>query len=75
MRPLSRWASRASTSIALWIKKGGASPCFKSFQTAERTLEGIEAMNMMSKGQVKRLSGSVAMGQEMFVASLFQKAA
>ena len=32
-------------------------------------------MNVMSKGQVKRLSGSVAMGQEMFVASLFQKAA
>lgn len=56
-------------------KKVRASQCFKSFHTAERTLEGIEAMNMMRKGQVKRLNGSDAMGQEMFVASLFQKAA
>ncbi|HEY0322154.1 MAG TPA: IS6 family transposase [Pyrinomonadaceae bacterium] len=36
-------------------KKVRASQCFKSFQTAERTLEGIEALNMMRKGQVKRL--------------------
>jgi transposase-like protein len=56
-------------------KKVRASQCFKSFHTAERTLEGIEAMNMVRKGQVKRLSGSDVMGQEMFVASLFQKAA
>jgi transposase-like protein len=33
---------------------------FKSFRTAERTLEGIEAMNMVRKGQVKRLAGSDA---------------
>jgi hypothetical protein len=39
------------------------------------TLEGIEAMNMIRKGQVKRLSGSDARGQAMFVASLFQIAA
>lgn len=56
-------------------KKIRDSQCFKSFHTAERTLEGTEAMNMMRKGQVKRLSGSDAMGQEIFVASLFQKAA
>jgi transposase-like protein len=31
-------------------KKVRASQCFKSFHTAERTLEGIEAMNMMRKG-------------------------
>lgn len=35
-------------------KKVRASQCFKRFYTAERTLEGIEAVNMMSKGQVKR---------------------
>ena len=29
--------------------------CFRSFRTAERTLEGVEAMHMMSKGQVKRI--------------------
>jgi len=33
-------------------KKVRASQCFKSFHTAERTLEGIEAMNMMRKGSV-----------------------
>jgi transposase-like protein len=56
-------------------KKVRASQCFKSFHTAERTLEGIEAIHMMRKGQVKRLSGSDAMGQAKFVASLFQIAA
>jgi transposase, IS6 family len=56
-------------------KKVRASQCFKSFHTAERTLEGIEAMNMMRKGQVKRLAGSDARGQAKFVASLFQMAA
>ena len=56
-------------------KKVRASQCFKSFHTAERTLEGIEAMNMMRKGPVKRLAGSGAQGQAKFVASLFQMAA
>lgn len=35
-------------------KKVRASQCSKRFHTAERTLEGIEAVNMMRKGQVKR---------------------
>jgi IS6 family transposase len=52
-------------------KKVRASQCFKSFHTAERTLEGIEAMNMMRKGQVKRLAGNDAQGTATFVASLF----
>jgi len=56
-------------------KKVRASQCFKSFHTAERTLAGIEAVNMMRKGQVKRLSGNDAMGHAKFVASLFQIAA
>jgi transposase-like protein len=56
-------------------KKVRASQCFKSFHTAERTLEGIEAMHMMRKGQVKRLSGTNARGQAKFVASLFRIAA
>ncbi len=29
--------------------------CFHSFHIAERTIEGIEALRMMHKGQVKRL--------------------
>jgi transposase-like protein len=56
-------------------KKVRASQCFKSFHTAERTLEGIEAVNMIRKGQVKRLDRSDAMGQAKFVLGLFQIAA
>jgi IS6 family transposase len=56
-------------------KKVRASQCFKTFHTAERTLEGIEAINMMRKGQVKRLSGVDIQGQVKFIASLFQIAA
>ena len=56
-------------------KKARASQCFKRFHTAERTLEGIESINMMRKGQVKRLAGSDARGQAAFVASLFGIAA
>jgi transposase-like protein len=28
--------------------------CFRSFHTAERTLDGVEALHMMGKGHVKR---------------------
>jgi IS6 family transposase len=56
-------------------KKVRASQCFKSFHTAERTLEGIEAVNMIRKGQVKRLARNDIQGQVKFVASLFQFAA
>jgi transposase-like protein len=56
-------------------KKVRSSQCFKSFHTAERTLEDIESMNMMRKGQVKRLSGSDARDQAKFVLNLFQAAA
>jgi transposase-like protein len=49
--------------------------CLKSFHTAERTLEGIEAVNMMRKGQVKRLDRSDITGQAKFVEGLFQLAA
>ncbi len=40
-----------------------AMQAFRSFHTAERTIEGVEALHMMRKGQVKRLSGNDAMGQ------------
>ena len=56
-------------------KKVRSSQGFKRFHTAERTLEGIEAMNMMRKGQVKRLDGRDAVGQARFVESLFGVAA
>ena len=56
-------------------KKVRASRCFNSFHTAERTLEGIEAVNMMRTGQVKRLAGIDAQGQVKFMESLFGVAA
>jgi transposase-like protein len=52
-----------------------AAQCFRSFHTAERTLEGIESLHMLRKGQVKRLNGRDAVGQAKFVASLFGVAA
>jgi len=38
-------------------------------------LEGIEALHMMRKGQVKRLEDRDAAGQAKFVESLFELAA
>ena len=52
-----------------------AMQCFRTFHTAERTLEGVEALHMMRKGQVKRLDGRDAQGQAKFVGSLFGIAA
>jgi transposase-like protein len=52
-----------------------AAQCFRSFNTAERTLEGVEALHMMRKGQVKRISGEDVVGQVKFVESLFGIAA
>lgn len=52
-----------------------AMQCFRSFHTAERAIEGIEAMHVMRKGQVKRLDGRDAIGQAEFVQSLFGVAA
>lgn len=52
-----------------------AMQCFRSFYTAERTIEGIEAMHMLRKGQVKRLDRNDAVGQARFVESLFGIAA
>jgi IS6 family transposase len=52
-----------------------AMQCFRSFHTAERTLEGVEAMHMIRKGQVKRLDRRDSIGQTKFVESLFGVAA
>lgn len=49
--------------------------CFRSFHTAERTLEGVESLHMMRKGQVKRLDGRDSVGQAKFVQGLFGLAA
>ena len=58
------------------IRRGWrALQCFRSFHTAERTLEGIESLHMMRKGQVKRLDDRDSVGQAKFVESLFGVAA
>jgi len=66
---------RNSSPFKFVKKKVQAAQCFKTFHTSERTLEGIEAVDMMRKCQVKRLSGNDARGQAKFVASLFGIAA
>jgi transposase-like protein len=48
-----------------------ACQCFRSFSASERVIEGVEALHMMRKGQVKRLDGRDLMGQAKFVGSLF----
>jgi len=48
-----------------------AMQCFRSYHTAERTLEGVEGLRMLRKGQVKRLDGRDAQGQARFVEGLF----
>ncbi len=49
--------------------------CFGSFQTAERTLEGVEAAHMIRQGQIQRLDGRDSWGQAKFIESLFGIAA
>jgi transposase-like protein len=48
---------------------------FHSFPIAERALEGVEAMHMLSKGQVKRVGSRNAVGRAKFVENLFGVAA
>jgi IS6 family transposase len=56
-------------------KRWRAMQCFRTFPTAERALEGFEALHILRKGQVKRLDGRDAVGQAQFIASLFGVAA
>lgn len=44
---------------------------FKSFHSARRTLSGIEAMNMIRKGQVKRISKGDSVAQARFIEKIF----
>jgi len=50
----------------MWLAKG-----YGSFQSAWRTLQGIETMHMINKGRVRWLLKGDATGQAYFVASLF----
>ncbi|MGG6265581.1 IS6 family transposase [Leptolyngbya sp. AN03gr2] len=48
---------------------------FKSFNSARRTLSGIEAMSMSRKGQVKRVSQGNSVCQMRFIEELFEVSA
>lgn len=47
-----------SKAFAASVKEVRAAQCFRAFHITERSLEDIEALHMMTKGQVKRLAGS-----------------
>jgi transposase-like protein len=48
---------------------------FKSFNSARRTLSGIEAMNMIRKGQVKEVKQGDGVSQAKFIELIFGIAA
>ncbi|MBD3887363.1 DDE-type integrase/transposase/recombinase [Phormidium tenue FACHB-886] len=45
---------------------------FKTFNTARRTLSGIEAMNMVGKGEVKGIKQGDSVSQAKFIESIFE---
>jgi len=54
----------------VWLAKG-----YGSFQSAWRTLEGIETVQMIRKGRVRWLAKGDAVGQALFIGELFGLAA
>ena len=52
-------------------KRVGLAKGYGSFQSAWRTLQGIETMHMISKGRVRWLAKGDAVGQAHFIATLF----
>ena len=54
----------------VWLAKG-----YGTFRSAWRTLQGIEAVNMIRKGRVKWLAKEDAVGQAFFIGQLFGLAA
>jgi IS6 family transposase len=54
----------------VWLTKG-----YGSFASASRTLQGIEAVNMIRRGRVKWLAKGDAVGQALFIGQLFGLAA
>ena len=48
---------------------------FGSFNTARRTIQGYEAMNMIRKGQIKDIEKGDVLGQISFINEIFGVAA
>jgi len=45
---------------------------FREFQAARRTIQGYEAINILRKGQVRRVSGKDVGRQNRFIDRLFE---
>lgn len=56
-----------------WLVKPGMG--FKSFNTARRTIKGYETMNMLRKGQVKKVEKGAVKERAKFIAEIFGVAA
>jgi transposase-like protein len=54
----------------VWLAKG-----YGSFQSAWRTLQGIETVHMIRKGRVRWLANDDGLGQALFITDLFGIAA
>jgi IS6 family transposase len=54
----------------VWLAKG-----YSSFQSAWRTLQGIETVHMIRKGRVRWMAKGDAIGQALFIVRLFGLAA
>jgi IS6 family transposase len=50
----------------VWLAKG-----YGSFQSAWRTLQGIETVHMIRKGRVRWLAKEDPLGQALFISELF----
>ena len=50
----------------VWLAKG-----YGSFQSAWRTIQGIETVHMIQKGRVRWLAKGDAVGQALFITGLF----
>jgi transposase-like protein len=53
-----------------WLAEG-----YGSFQSAWRTLEGIETMNMILKGRVRRVAKGNVVAEAQFIVTIFAIAA
>jgi transposase-like protein len=56
-----------------WVQRYAPGACqgFRAFHSAWRTLQGIETMNMIRKGQVRWLAKDDIAGQAAFIGRLF----
>jgi transposase-like protein len=56
-------------------RRANAKQGFREWQAARRTIQGYEAINILRKGQVRRVSGKDVARQNRFINQLFDLAA